>query len=38
MGTNRKIASSSDCINKAGVVHGIQEIWIKSLVSFDGTC
>lgn len=35
---NRKTASSSDCINKAGVVHCIREIQIKSLVSFDGTC
>lgn len=35
---NRKIALSSDCINKAGVVHCVREIRIKSLVSFDGTC
>lgn len=35
---NRKIASSSDCINKAGVVHFAREIWSKSLVSLGGTC
>lgn len=38
MGINRKTASSSDCINKAGVVRCPREIRIKSLVSFDGTC
>ena len=35
---NRKIASSSDCIDKAGGVHCVREIRIKSLVSCDGTC